>query len=476
MEVRFRKALLMVVLGLLAAPVARAQATEREGDGLLLGTVRMYHRDGTTGVKVMLEVPHRLLSRSSDGMLRFWVGIKVQDSTGLTILNRGWPEVVKAIPGAPTASSMELFEFAVTEGRFNLLIAVRDSVSGKVFETSHEVTGYRGAPLISDLVLTPSLRVADAADTVPRQGEWRHGTLAVIASPYARVAAPSPQLYYLLEAYASQADSASLSFEVLNDSGVPLTRSKPKALQVDSGGSILSGGLNLNGVPQGQYSLRVHVKIGGRDTTAEAPFAIRQPEAVQQIPGGAQSDEEFFANRTEQQLDSLAAPLIYLAKSGEMSIYDKSLSASAKTRFLVGFWQQRNPTPGWPGNQAREDFYTRIGLVNELYRDPGRGATPGWRTDRGRIYLKFGKPDDTWLRQQEGITPPLEVWRYTTGRFKYFIFADRGGGIGIFTLVHSDENGEPGRPDWQEMIGYYGLQAVERYLGVDLGIRGGAPR
>jgi GWxTD domain-containing protein len=471
-----RKYLLMAVLGLLVVPMARAQATEKDGEGVRLGTVRVYLRDGTTGVKALLEVPHRLLTRPADGKLRFSVGITVQDSTGLAILERGWPEVVKAVPGAETAASMELFEFVVTEGRYKLLVVVRDSLSGKAFEASHEVAGYRGAPLISDLMLTPSLRVAAPSDTVPRQGEWRYGNLALIASPYVRVASRSPQLYYLLEAYAAQANSASLSFEVLTDSGVPLTRTKPKALQVDSGGSILSGGLNLAGVPEGRYSLRVHATVGGRDTTAEAPFAIRRTEAAPTVPGESLSDAEYFANLTDKQLDSLAAPLLFLATPGELSIYDKSLSNSAKARFLTGFWEKRNPMPGGPGNPARDDFYAQIRHVNQLYRDPGRGATPGWRTDRGRIYLKYGKPDDLWERPQEGVSPPLEIWRYTTGRFKYFIFADRGR-IGLYSLLHTDQVGEAGgRPDWREIIGYYGLQDVERYLGVDLGLRGDAPR
>jgi hypothetical protein len=236
-----RKYLLMVVLGLVVAPMARAQATESDGEGLRLGAIRVYRQDGTTGVKVLLEVPHRLLS-ATDGKFRFSVGIRVQDSTGLTILDRGWPEVVKAVPGVPTAASMELFEFAVTEGRYNLLVVVRDSLSGRSFEASREVVGYLEPPLVSDLMLTPSLRVTEPADTVPRQGEWRYGTLALIASPYVRVASRSPQLYYLLEAYTSQSDSATLSFEVMTDSGVPLTRTRPKALRVDSGGSILRAG------------------------------------------------------------------------------------------------------------------------------------------------------------------------------------------------------------------------------------------
>ncbi len=464
---------MLAVVGAGVAAPALAQAVEDEG-GLRLGTVRLYRGDGTTRIKGLLEVPHQLLGTSADGKLRFWIGIKVQDSTGLALMDRGWTQTARAVPGVRSAASIEMLEFAVAPGRYTLSVRVLDSLSGKEFETSREIVGFAAAPMTSDLILTPALRVADPSDSVPRGGEWRHGNLVLIATPYVRVAPASPQLYYMLEAYATKRDTALISVEVLTAAGVTLTRTKQRMLQVDSGGSILSGGLNLGGVPQGTYRLRVHASIGGRDTTEDAEFAVRQPEIAQGL-AVAPSDEDFFTNLTEKQLDSLAAPLIYIAESGEMAVYKEDLSAAAKTRFLVAFWAKRDQSPDRAGNNLRDDFYERIGYVDREFRDPGRGSTPGWRTDRGRIYLKYGPPDDKWERPQEGQTPPLEVWRYTKARNRYFIFADRSR-IGLFSLVHTDEVKEPGRPDWQEQIGFYGLQAVERYLGVDLGLRGGSPR
>jgi GWxTD domain-containing protein len=464
--------LLAVVAAGMAAP-ALAQAVEDEG-GLRLGTVRFYRGDGTTRIKGLLEVPHRLLGVSDDGKLRFWVGIKVQDSTGLTIMDRGWAQAVRAVPGVQSAASLEMLDFAVAPGRYTLSVRVHDSLTGSNFEASREVVGFGSTPMTSDLMLTPALRVADPTDTVPRGGEWRHGSLVLVATPFVRVAPAAPQLYYMLEAYSAKRDTATISVEVLTEAGASLTRTKPRLLEVDSGGSILSGGLNLGGVPQGTYRLRVYATLGGRDTTEEAGFAVRQPEIAQGV-AIARSDDDYFANLTEKQLDSMAAPLMYIAETGEMAVYKSDLSPQAKVRFLVGFWAKRDPTPGQPGNVARDEYYERIGFIDRAFRDPGRGTTPGWRTDRGRIYLKYGPPDDKWERPQEGNTPPLEVWRYTKTRNRYFIFADRGR-IGLFSLAHSDEVKEPGRPDWQEMIGWYGLQAVERYLGVDLGLRGGEPR
>lgn len=464
---------MLAVVGAGVAAPALAQAVEDEG-GLRLGIVRLYRGDGTTRVKGLLEVPHHLLGASADGKLRFWIGIKVQDSSGFTIMDRGWAQAARAVSGVQSAASIEMLEFAVSPGRYTLSVRVHDSLSGKEFEASREVVGFSAAPMTSDLMLTPSLRVADPTDSVPRGGEWRHGNLVLIATPYARIAPAAPQLYYMLEAYAPKRDTALISVEVLTDAGVSLTRTRQRVLQVDSGGSILSGGLNLSGVPQGTYRLRVYASIGGRDTTEEADFTVRQPEIAQGL-AVASTDEDYFTNQTEKQLDSMAAPLIHIAEPGEMAVYKNNLSAQAKVRFLTAFWARRDQSPGQPGNPLRDDFYARIGYVDRAFRDPGRGATPGWRTDRGRIYLKYGAPDEKWERPQEGQTPPLEVWRYTKTRNRFFIFADRSR-IGLFSLVHSDEVKEPGRPDWQEQIGFYGLQAVERYLGVDLGLRGGSPR
>jgi GWxTD domain-containing protein len=464
---------LLAVLGMGMAAPAQAQAGEGE-EGLRLGAVRLYRGEGATRVKALLEVPHSLLGTSADGKLRFWIGIRVQDSTGLTIMDRGWAQAARAVAGVRSAASIEMLEFAVAPGRYTLSVRVHDSLSGKEYQASRQIVGFATAPMTSDLVLTPALRVADPADTVPRGGEWRHGNLVLVATPYVRVAPAAGQLYYMLEAYAPRTDTATISVEVLTDQGVSLTRTKPRVLQVDSGGSIVSGGLSLGGVPQGKYRLRVYASIGGRDTTGEAEFSVRQPEIAQGV-GVVPTDEDYFTNLTGKQLDSLAGALVYIAEPGEMAVYKGNLSPQAKVRFLTAFWAKRDPTPGQPGNGARDEFYARIGYVDREFRDPGRGATPGWRTDRGRIYLKYGPPDDKWERPQEGRTPPLEVWRYTKTRNKYFIFADRSR-IGLFSLAHSDEVKEPGRPDWQELIGWYGLQAVERYLGVDLGLRGGQPR
>jgi GWxTD domain-containing protein len=89
--------------------------------------------------------------------------------------------------------------------------------------------------------------------------------------------------------------------------------------------------------------------------------------------------------------------------------------------FIEQFWQRRNPDPDSPENTFREEHYRRIAYANEHFA----AGKPGWMTDRGMIYIKFGQPDDieshpsggTYERPiEEGggetSTYPFETWHY----------------------------------------------------------------
>ena len=68
----------------------------------------------------------------------------------------------------------------------------------------------------------------------------------------------------------------------------------------------------------------------------------------------------------------------------------KSLSNDEeRDAFIEQFWLRRNPNPDSPENEFREEHYRRIAYANEHFA----AGKPGWKTDRGHIYIAFGKPD-----------------------------------------------------------------------------------
>ncbi|MGA7766775.1 MAG: GWxTD domain-containing protein [Candidatus Sulfotelmatobacter sp.] len=75
----------------------------------------------------------------------------------------------------------------------------------------------------------------------------------------------------------------------------------------------------------------------------------------------------------------------------------KSLSTDKqRDDFVIAFWKRRNPTPGSPENRFKETHYQRIAYANQHFA----AGIPGWKTDRGRIYIVYGPPDELEYHSQ----------------------------------------------------------------------------
>jgi len=111
----------------------------------------------------------------------------------------------------------------------------------------------------------------------------------------------------------------------------------------------------------------------------------------------------------------------YIITGDERASFKKLTTDDEREQFIEAFWERRNPNSGSPENEFKEEYYRRIAYANEHFAS----GIQGWRTDRGRIYIMYGPPDEndshpsggTYLRpQEEGggetATYPFEQWRY----------------------------------------------------------------
>jgi len=170
---------------------------------------------------------------------------------------------------------------------------------------------------------------------------------------------------------------------------------------------------------------------------------------------------DIFAAATAAKLDSLYGPLLYLMRTEERGRYG-GLTTEGKRAYLRRFWNRRDPTPGTPRNEALERFYDRVTTVNRMFREGGAAEIPGWRTDRGRIYLKYGPPDRVLSRPNPISTNPYEVWRYTRLRQRKFVFFDLTR-FGNYALIWTDEQLEPTRVDWRLLLSPEALKDIARF-------------
>jgi len=165
----------------------------------------------------------------------------------------------------------------------------------------------------------------------------------------------------------------------------------------------------------------------------------------------------------------LEQDVVYIISAEEREVFLKLSTDEERERFIEQFWARRDPDPSTPDNEFREEHYRRIQHANEQFH----AGIPGWRTDRGRIYIAFGPPDriethpvgGQYIRPaHEGggqtSTYPFERWEYRhiegIGDDIEIEFVDVSGG-NLFEL-----STDPSRKD--ELLRVPGMGLTDREL------------
>jgi GWxTD domain-containing protein len=112
---------------------------------------------------------------------------------------------------------------------------------------------------------------------------------------------------------------------------------------------------------------------------------------------------ETYKRWLEEEVPYIIAPM-------EREVFLKLQTDRERDLFIEAFWKQRDPTPGTPENEVKTEHYRRLAYANRfLGRDAPR---PGWRTDRGRIYIILGEPKDIQRFEGKNTVYDSEVWFY----------------------------------------------------------------
>ena len=100
----------------------------------------------------------------------------------------------------------------------------------------------------------------------------------------------------------------------------------------------------------------------------------------------------------------------YIITQEEKDAFKKLQTDDEREQFIEHFWLRRDPTPDTVENEFKEEHYRRIAYTNEHFAS----GIPGWKTDRGRIYIIYGPADEIESHPKGGqlSTFPYEQWLY----------------------------------------------------------------
>jgi GWxTD domain-containing protein len=160
----------------------------------------------------------------------------------------------------------------------------------------------------------------------------------------------------------------------------------------------------------------------GSASPTQAPNDEVDP--LKRAPSEKQKKQQKKALKTEltkQYRKWLDEDVAWIISDEERAAFKQLSNDEERDQFIEAFWQRRDPTPDTEENEYKEEHYQRIAYANEHFA----AGIPGWKSDRGRIYIMYGKADEveshpsggTYQRPMdegggETSTFPFEQWRY----------------------------------------------------------------
>lgn len=309
------------------------------------------------------------------------------------------------------------FLFSLDPGEYKLRVWVEGQQSSEMvrMETQASVPSFDGPSLLlSDLLLADEIRSAET-----QTGAQVKNGLLVVPSANRNYSDLRPQLSFYFEIYDLASDGPAGAFyeavfEVVDLSG--------EVVLVDSstvlGWGRLSFGhrtLDITSLEEGGHLLRLRVRDPetGRTTQQEASFNVRWSSLGQVDKNYEEAIEQLRYIATEEEYQKL-----------------KAAQGDERKKTWLKFWADRDPTPGTPENEMKDEYYRRIEYANAHFSVIG----PGWKSDQGRVYILYGRPDEIERHPMEIGLKPYEIWHYYSTNH-YFYFVDENG-YGDYQLVH----------------------------------------
>ena len=225
---------------------------------------------------------------------------------------------------------------------------------------------------------------------------------------------------------------------------------------------------DISKLPSGNYNLIVEIRNAQNRLLSmrSVPFERFNPGAALKLTDIASLD---ISNTFAAKITSKDTLIDYIRSLGPISTQNEKEFAEARIKdgdiklmqqYLYNFWQTRNasaPEGAWL------QYNKEVQKVNANY---GTQIMKGYQTDRGRVYLQYGPPDQIVLMYNEPSSYPYEVWQYytirgsatnadinapgnTTQSNKKFVFANFDLVTNNFVLIHSDARGETRDDRWQ---------------------------
>lgn len=460
---KYKKPLsLLIISAFLFSPLTKALSQERVNLWLDYACFQ-YQPDAT---KSYVEIYYSLDRRQLDFFPQdedylatvLSLDLFIRNLEGDTVESRRW-EVASTIKRAEEKELsyriIDVLGTVLPPGYYSIKLAVEDLNSKKGGSSEIDLT----VPDFSGKGLNLSqIELAYDAEPETLASKFTKGARKVMPNPSGLFTHRGQMLYFYAEAYNlafwdTLEDNYSVSFEVLDENGEKFKDFAAQVLKKPGNSAVIISGINITTLPKGNYKLRI---ITSDPITSEVAQSTKDFKVWREEKLPKESVFEFLED--EEQTKKVKSEITYIAARAELKMWDE-LNLEGKRKFLEEFWRKRDPDLSTPENELKIEHYRRWNYANAKF-SRYQGANDGWQTDMGRIYIKYGDPDDIERHPHSLDNKPWEKWHYdeiaessTHPRQSgvIFVFVDEDG-FGVYRLIHSTAVGEIQNLRWYDSV------------------------
>jgi GWxTD domain-containing protein len=340
------------------------------------------------------------------------VQISILSLEGELVTERLWNDSLHAGTFEQTVSNKmqttHFQSFLLISGAYKMIVQVRDEETKKSFRKEESVTVPAFTPNEWDI---SSVMIVDAI--INKEGKE-------IAIPNVekiqRNSFDSTKIF--LEVYnGSGGDSVLFISRIFSQKGTEVFQDTTRT-SLFAGKNKIYYSIPKITAPMGTYTLEV---TAHSMHTEQAHTALRTTPVAFRWDGVPDNSPD---------LETAVAQLLYIASSSTLdSMKDETISFDERQKRFMDFWKQRDPSVSTIRNELMEEYYNRIAFANRNFGN----YEPGWKSDRGMVYIIFGAPDNVERHPFDIDKKPYEVWYYYEQN-RDFTFVDSSG-FGDYRLI-----------------------------------------
>lgn len=410
---------------------------EQEGDLIIDHAAFAGSEQGKVRLEIYYQIYNSALNFSLENNIleaKYEINIWVNDNKGAKAGSFSDEKTVQAANSKKAKSKMDFrvnqVSFDLWPGKYEIDIILSDPRSQSVIRRELNVnlkSFYNKNPRLSDIEFVQAVKVDDSSES-----RFSKGNMIVIPALNKSFGMDDKDKFvFYVEVYQGSDSTDEITIETIlrhdlnglmyrDTIDTPLE--KPVTRQLRE--------ISLDEFQPGEYEL--FIRLRGRRNKK-----IDEKREIFEVPWNQKSLIKYRYNEAVSQLE-------YIADPGEIKELKNIEDNSERIKAFNKFWESKDPDPTTEINELKVKFYYRINTANRLFTVMRRD---GWRTDRGRVLIQFGEPDqiDDFPFNSDGR--PYQVWHYyDDGPYRKFTFVDESED-GDYRLIFPYD-GSNQRPDF----------------------------